>query len=1169
MFKWKKCVSKCYNTCHDYVKNEVESTAYMLRILTASVLGETNNYKICFLVDPDSIKNQPLVGTWDSDKQFFKIKIMIKSQENDYLNIVIPNMKKTQLFLYKIMRDYKNNSDFIEKVKNFIENLKTAYIIINLLKILNAFDSINFLKDLTDFNDNNQPENFKPTSIEREWDYNLKKIIPYLQQNKNLPPLIYEKYNISNEVLNDGTGIELKKNMNFDFQGKDQTFKEFTVNTELKYFKNFGGLDITRINLDKKMDYDFSDTAINKENEIKIHTVQILINQLKYIKEKNYGIITLITDENMKSMIEKYNIRVVDLLEKSSIIQFMNQKNGRFILGAGPSASGKTYNAGLMIQMMKMVDPLFPGFFMTIDGGTYREKSVIYQTIIDAVKNKNQYPGLTNLMSASIFDKVGNVESIFETDSIKKVINEYLLQQKNKEKFIVSLYVPDTLTFCGLFKVDCIPKLQIYIDITGDNNWIGLMIYQHETGGDGCPFKIGYKCKGCTESGKEREKTEGKKYSSGAWKFSYDHGLETIKKAPNYRIVFHNSGKRGTPSIFEDLSEEPKIPYDTNVEIQKFFDDKKIIYINGKLTENQECNDYLLKGCKIHKTPEADQNVVRIDDVFVKQYEHFVKQYNNKYIGIPKELIDILNNNKSDTITGDEITLLLIIQKFIESGFFGLTEMDPTKMEGTEADYNYYQIDMDNFNYHNDDDHFNTLMENPLFTLYLYEPEEIDKEFINYYTNKYIGIDIDKILKKNGEINKIIERFIDSGVLIPIGDDINAKKLDENDKKYYYYKIDMTKFDYFNDNFNTFIHDDSIIILDEEQNTSSSLWNSLSSATAGESSNRLSKFLSNLSVGDSNNAKSITSGAFGVVSGVVSGASQVLEGIFINKKNVGTDGISNFDIVTSITNNPIFSEENKPSDSVQTIPFVNKLIDENDVIINTPPTKKKYIGIPKSEMMSHDDNRILNDLLKGNIIEKIGVEQNLLDEEKIPGYNEKNYDYYELKIEEYLRDRIRSINSIIHDDLNVLSKNNTLYIYEIEPEQATGVSISSVSTFINNITGPTKNVLSKFVGKITGESEKKKGKEQKIDESIIETNNEAPKCDNKNTKSKRFNGTRKKNTTNDDENSVEIQGETPSTFQRLAKMAESLTNTSDTRKNKKAVVAPTRISSRNRQHIEK
>ena len=458
---WKDCVKDCYSMCHEYVKNEVESTAYMLRILSASVLGDTKNYKIGFYINGD-------------------------------------------VFNY-------------------------------------------------------------PNIISGKWNDDTKKV------DKNSP-------------------------------------------------------------------------------------------------DKN-----IIQDKDV-FQIEICNVSIVD--GKTTIINYTKPK-GRFILGAGPSASGKTYNAGLMIQMMKMVDTSFPGFFMTIDGGTYREKSVIYQTIVDAVKNKNQYPGLTNLMSASVTDKFRGVQSIFETDSIKKVINEYLLEQTKKGNFVVSLYVPDTLTYCGI-PTNCIPKLQKYIDITGDNDWIGLMIYQHKTGGDGCPFQKEYKCVGCTESGKTREKTEGKKYSSGAWKMSYDHGLQTIQQAPNYRIVFHNGGKPNATSIFEDLSK--KIPYNTNEDIKQFFTDKNIVYINGELTEDPDCDDYLLKDCKNHKTQQADQNVVRID-------EDFVKQYKNKYIGIPKKLIDILDSKIFDNMDDETSALLLMIQKFIESGFFGLTEMDPQKMEGTEADY--------------------------------------------------------------------------------------------------------------------------------------------------------------------------------------------------------------------------------------------------------------------------------------------------------------------------------------------------------------------------------------------------------------------------------------------------------------------------------------------------
>jgi hypothetical protein len=555
-------------------------------------------------------------------------------------------------------------------------------------------------------------------------------------------------------------------------------------------------------------------------------------------------------------------------------------------------------------------------------------------------------------------------------------------------------------------------------------------------------------------------------------------------------------------------------------------------------------------------------------------------------------------------------------------------------------------------------------------SIILYELEKKDEAFINFYENKYIGID--KTLDKNGEINKIMEEFIGSGVLKPISDDINGQDLDENDRKYDYYKINMddNTFHYFKDkdNFNTFIHDDSIIILDKEPNKRLNMWSILSSAAAGlssvisftpfakkdvsgnleelqtlnnaisnsdiqvdnntnliivgndgasekikeelgentgivvkntnnnngvqittveattpESSIFLGKFLTNLGVGDI--AKSIASSALGAVSG----ASEALKGVFINKKNVDTDGNLNFVSVSesNIIENKIpvqpYEEKTKPVASVETIPFVNNITDDNDIVINIP-SKKKYIGIPKifknadGDTNDNYDKTTLKRLIDWTVINKIDIKEDLLNKGDITGYDEDLYDYYEINIDKCINEHINMLKQEIEGSFRVLSQNNTLYIYEIEPEQKVGISNLSASTLFNNISGAisgaSKNALSTLVGKITGESKKTKGKEEEIDESIIETNNKPPKCGNKkitakNTKSKSSNGTRKKNTTNDDENSVEIQGESqiknPSAFQRVANIAKSLTNT---RKNKKVVVAPIRISSRNRPPVE-
>ena len=252
---------------------------------------------------------------------------------------------------------------------------------------------------------------------------------------------------------------------------------------------------------------------------------------------------------------------------------------GRLIMGFGPSASGKTYCAKQIIELMTQVDMTFPKFFLTIDGGIYREQSYIYQKIIKTCK-ENNIAGLSNLVSASIFT---TLKTIFSSNIIKKNMKKYLLSQKNQNNQKINLYVPDTIAGCA---VKCKSLYQDYIDITGDENWIGLMIYQHKSGNE-CPYPEKYKCVGCEESGKSLEETEGKKYSSSAWSYSYKNGNNAILQAPNYRFRIHNSGGRKTndiinTTIFEDLSVKPII----NDQTSQFLKDLNWEYSEGKIKIN-------------------------------------------------------------------------------------------------------------------------------------------------------------------------------------------------------------------------------------------------------------------------------------------------------------------------------------------------------------------------------------------------------------------------------------------------------------------------------------------------------------------------------------------------------------------------------------------------------
>jgi hypothetical protein len=172
--------------------------------------------------------------------------------------------------------------------------------------------------------------------------------------------------------------------------------------------------------------------------------------------------------------------------------------------------------------------------------------------------------GFSNLVITGIKE----VDSLFYSTNIKNRVKEKLKNQTQK----MSLYVPETLSSCAL--VTCMNKVEPYIELAGDNKWIGLMIYQHKDRKN-CPYNDTYSCIGTIESGTTREKTEGKKYSSGAWDISYSNGLYMLDRAPDYRFLIHNSGS-DKPSLFYDRTK-----YASEELREK---SKKIIEDNGYIT---------------------------------------------------------------------------------------------------------------------------------------------------------------------------------------------------------------------------------------------------------------------------------------------------------------------------------------------------------------------------------------------------------------------------------------------------------------------------------------------------------------------------------------------------------------------------------------------------------
>jgi hypothetical protein len=218
--------------------------------------------------------------------------------------------------------------------------------------------------------------------------------------------------------------------------------------------------------------------------------------------------------------------------------------NGRLIMGFGPSAAGKTYWAQTLINLFSKVEG-FPNTFLSIDGGLYRETSMIYQMIIRTLM-RTCTVGFENLVGSTV-----GVKSLFKASDVKDAMMSFLLTHQP-----VSLYVPETLGSCGWKALtalgtteSCLDKYKEYIDLTGDQEWIGLHIWQHESG-ENCTYPELQKCKGCSESGRSREVLEGKKYSSSAYGHSIAKSNKHMKEARGGQFNIHNAGGRKTGNQF-------------------------------------------------------------------------------------------------------------------------------------------------------------------------------------------------------------------------------------------------------------------------------------------------------------------------------------------------------------------------------------------------------------------------------------------------------------------------------------------------------------------------------------------------------------------------------------------------------------------------------------------
>jgi len=293
--------------------------------------------------------------------------------------------------------------------------------------------------------------------------------------------------------------------------------------------------------------------------------------------------------------VEESKGNVGDVQEEDS-----HAHNGILVFGLGPSGAGKTYWGGQLIGLLNE-SGLLPGggvdpkCFLSIDGGKYRKESFVYQAIVTVAQN---YGGLLNLATKTLFNMDGRI--IFDSDYIKNRLLAWLCIQKKNAR--PNLYVPETLSSCdlgvfvrSLHRVlginNCKSKIQKYIDITGDNNPIILHIWQHWDG-EQCPFKAEYKCKGCEQSGHEREKEEGKKYPT--YPLSYytaEHSakieelLALDSSKPRILLSLHSSQNHndvGGKSLLVDHSNLTKTNLERYIESQEVYN-KEIKYLGNTI----------------------------------------------------------------------------------------------------------------------------------------------------------------------------------------------------------------------------------------------------------------------------------------------------------------------------------------------------------------------------------------------------------------------------------------------------------------------------------------------------------------------------------------------------------------------------------------------------------
>ena len=226
---------------------------------------------------------------------------------------------------------------------------------------------------------------------------------------------------------------------------------------------------------------------------------------------------------------------------KHNVLLRVGDQTRRVIMGLGPSGCGKSTIAIQLFGCHKEIE-----YVWFIDGGISREESIAWRSAVLSVDKSSGIEGIANLYK--MFHRIRkSKDDVF--DFIKL--------------FKVSMYIPETLagfnaansmmatTIARSYRAN-IRKYKIY-----DADWIGLLIFQHlNSSTRNCPFPEGYKCSGCNIKAKEREKSEGKMYSSNAYNASLVIGFNTIMKSNKQYIIHNSGGEKGQKTFLLTNKEE-------------------------------------------------------------------------------------------------------------------------------------------------------------------------------------------------------------------------------------------------------------------------------------------------------------------------------------------------------------------------------------------------------------------------------------------------------------------------------------------------------------------------------------------------------------------------------------------------------------------------------------